>query len=807
MSNTPANANLEQTASEQSEIDKLECTPAGDSENQKDGQDGLVRPSNLRVRAPCRVCFDLDLPDGYVGSEEDQEAYRASAIDRIGVDPIFYSGKLLIPIVELEATAEAGCPSCQVLRGVWRRMQQREPMNDPKSFDITARKSRTSHRSFSIIIESGGMQLGSCFHRVIGKTQPRPSSCYLSQPPPRAPVPNSAIETQDWMVVIALIYSLTQGDESSSSLSKRLLPLKWSASQPTLSYIKEFVGPRLTNCLSSHPECAVRIIAGFLPTRLIAVSGDERSSLKPFLVETAISHPKTANNDTRYIALSHCWGLLQPIVTNKNNYKSHLKEIPWAELTKTFQEAMLVTWCLGVRLLWIDSLCIIQDDDEDWAREASKMAEIYQNSLLTIAATSARNGSQGLFMDRPDVEKAQTPGGELSVLYRPVVNHARYRQLKGTGRMSVPLLQRGWTFQEQILSTRILHFTQEELLWECRSEIFCECTPEAADCLWDSRKSVDRTTPGVKQAFDFTQQVQMSDWYKIVEIYTTRDLTYSRDRLPALSGIADAFQKSLRDPGRYLAGLWENDLIEGLLWVTYDSNPKRARQRSHRSSPPSWSWASLEPTNPTVQIRKLTRERGTPIADVMDVSCTQSTVDDKGMVSGGKLTLRGKLIPLTLQYPDIPKREDEEFYPVLPTDRYTLHPKDGYKRGLFDASQSQSLGRRKLRDVFWPDVPPNFPSENLPSGSVLYFLPLTKQSETLYVKVGQKIEGHCPNGLYLRQSSECSGISKGETVDTSSSPWFTRVGCGRPKFLQPTVENPDPYSRLGEEWDRIVTVV
>ena len=86
-----------------------------------------------------------------------------------------------------------------------------------------------------------------------------------------------------------------------------------------------------------------------------------------------------------YIALSHCWGDVSAIfTTTKATFEDRLLEIPWSKLPKSFQDAISITRAIHVEYLWIDSLCIIQDDSEDWKAESVKMAEVYSGAYLTI---------------------------------------------------------------------------------------------------------------------------------------------------------------------------------------------------------------------------------------------------------------------------------------------------------------------------------------------------------------------------------------------------------------------------------------
>ncbi|KAH6678714.1 heterokaryon incompatibility protein-domain-containing protein [Halenospora varia] len=145
----------------------------------------------------------------------------------------------------------------------------------------------------------------------------------------------------------------------------------------------------LADCSDTH-TCMSKIQKK-LPTRLAHV-GEENS--QPRLVEL--------NRDCayEYCTLSHCWGKTEMLVLKRSNYIDFLKHIPVELLTQTFQDAFFTAKKLDFRYIWIDSLCIIQDDPEDWAKEAGTMSDVYSNTSLNIAATSGTDGSAGLFHDR-----------------------------------------------------------------------------------------------------------------------------------------------------------------------------------------------------------------------------------------------------------------------------------------------------------------------------------------------------------------------------------------------------------------------
>ena len=149
-------------------------------------------------------------------------------------------------------------------------------------------------------------------------------------------------------------------------------------------------------CITTHKKCrpsAATSPESFVPTRLLDVSsGTVR------LIES--KHEIRKDADRSFVALSHCWGLVPIIRTLKDNYADHSKSIAPERLSKTFREAIHTTRKLGYRYIWIDSLCIIQDDGEDWAREAETMCDVYQCAILTIAAAHAPGGDIGCFAER-----------------------------------------------------------------------------------------------------------------------------------------------------------------------------------------------------------------------------------------------------------------------------------------------------------------------------------------------------------------------------------------------------------------------
>lgn len=137
----------------------------------------------------------------------------------------------------------------------------------------------------------------------------------------------------------------------------------------------------MDDCTKRHPICSSNIPT-VQPTRIIDVGLD--AILQNIFLTTL------QDDRAQYVTLSHCWGDTSTILTTtKDTIEQRRRNIPFSELPRTFQDAVQITRALGLRYLWIDSLCIIQDDKDDWQFESAKMAEIYLGSCLTIAATAS----------------------------------------------------------------------------------------------------------------------------------------------------------------------------------------------------------------------------------------------------------------------------------------------------------------------------------------------------------------------------------------------------------------------------------
>ncbi|KAJ4186394.1 hypothetical protein NW755_007689 [Fusarium falciforme] len=285
----------------------------------------------------------------------------------------------------------------------------------------------------------------------------------------------------------------------------------------------DFALGALKECLGNHSLCE-NAPDGFLPSRLVEV------------LETSVRVVDTHDLDpvqTKYLALSHCWGPPETITAQLNNetYEEYTKEIPAAALPKTFKDAIAVTRKLGYRYIWIDSLCIIQHNVECWIKEGSQMCQIYENSLVTLAAASSPSGQGGLFYNSPKIEITGTipeSGQEYRLFARFNFNHRFF---------DYPLMNRAWVMQERLLSPRTLYFTSQELVWECRSRNVCQCSPILGGFRAQVYGFPDNSKLQPTEAHLDTSAL-ISKWYEVVEIYTQLKLSHPGDKLMAIDGIA-----------------------------------------------------------------------------------------------------------------------------------------------------------------------------------------------------------------------------------------------------------------------------
>ncbi|CAH0057353.1 unnamed protein product [Clonostachys solani] len=344
----------------------------------------------------------------------------------------------------------------------------------------------------------------------------------------------------------------------------------------------------MERCETEHETCR-RLKLGKLPTRVIEISSD--------------SHPPrihiSVGEQIPYVALSYCWGADQNIRLLSTNVETYMEGIPIDAIPRTIADAVEITKALGFKYLWVDSLCILQDSEQDLQHELSYMGEIYANACLTIAPKNSSSCNDGCFRERqwktsaivpldirlpPDNEQRtsqihlQVENKRTSCVNRLMVL-PRHRMEKN-GKKSI-LRTRGWTLQEEILSRRMLHCSDRELSWTCLEGRCTERIPEQEDIRgrrkwkYAMRRVIVTGIDGYGNLNKLTREDVLNNWLEIVENYLKRELSKPGDRLAAIQGVQEAIGGVLNDFP--VAGIWKGQfLAPSLLWKVSEPKTKSA---------------------------------------------------------------------------------------------------------------------------------------------------------------------------------------------------------------------------------------
>lgn len=375
---------------------------------------------------------------------------------------------------------------------------------------------------------------------------------------------------------------------------------------------------------SNHPECQRHGVTTRLPTRLLQISNEEPQKVTVHLTE---------GRRAEYACLSYCWGNGPQVRALKSNISDlTTKGILLDELQTTVSDAVKLCKALGIHFLWVDALCIIQDDQEDWNHEATMMGDIYKGSTITLATTDTAGSSEGFlkrkgFWPRPPsllVNWTHGPTGIKGYLGLKSLGEDPISQCRPFDRFRAhsPWYDRGWTMQEWLLSPRILCISHRGTTWDCLHYTRSEYDPDERWTSLDNSRAGDQDYGGSALSRDVQsskpwlssamRRLESSYsipqdgfersllWADLVSNYSSRLLTEEKDKFPALAGLAQLYLETTVTAGEpsptYLAGLWWyqddpspadhlSELPQGLLWIGHVKRPSVYRA-------PSWSWAS-----------------------------------------------------------------------------------------------------------------------------------------------------------------------------------------------------------------------
>ncbi|KAK3900843.1 a97f8ef6-a9b0-4f8b-8fdf-2c72f37eda9e [Staphylotrichum tortipilum] len=393
---------------------------------------------------------------------------------------------------------------------------------------------------------------------------------------------------------------------------------------------------------------------GWLPTRLLqVVPGDDSIYLRH---GDSLPSP---SGDARYVALSHCWGQGgTPITTTHLTLPLRTAGINTDLLPQTFRDAVTLTHHLNLRYLWIDSLCIIQDDAADWAAEAARMADVYRNAHLVLDAANADADAAGFLRPRAAPDTVRLRGGLALSLLPPQGRRWTDPEGRQDNLAGEPISARAWCLQERVLPRRALLYGEHQMFWECEcvrasedGDVVCQVGGGALGRLCKTAGVADSVFSRVDRnpGNEMKQETNWAAWYRMVEDYTARSITKHTDRLPALSGLAQGVVRERG--GEYLAGLWKSGLLEGLLWCKARPGPP-ALAATPEYVAPSWSWASVAGPVQFPMYDWYTRRAHwkakmadfESLAEYLGHETVKRDVDDFGRLQGGVLALKAPLL-------------------------------------------------------------------------------------------------------------------------------------------------------------------
>ena len=397
-------------------------------------------------------------------------------------------------------------------------------------------------------------------------------------------------------------------------------------SDPCSASTWRFIRSSLQDCNNEHRELCGATGPKPLPKRVISISSSPTPHLK-------LLEPEEGRAEV-YAALSYCWGGSQPFVLTSASLDSRKSEILWEDLSTLHRDAIEVAQRFEIHYIWIDALCILQDSKDDWEVESARMGDYYGNAYVTISADMCRNPTISFLSPRPEHWMARTftlPDGNSIKARR-----TRISRFEDIG----PLASRAWAWQEKVLSPRLVHFTERDVFWQCRKEM-----------LQEDAGRIPAMSPYGRHSFgEFPPTENTEEWWnEAIQDYSSRKLTFGKDKLPAISAIAAKLSKI--NEQEYLAGLWKKNLLWDLLWVSlWGSGSDNSSPLKRIEGAPSWSWASIDGP-----VENKSRSYGDAFrldvqeeATLLDAVCEVSGLNPFGEVTGGSLTVKGPLVGVTL---------------------------------------------------------------------------------------------------------------------------------------------------------------
>ena len=488
----------------------------------------------------------------------------------------------------------------------------------------------------------------------------------------------------------------------------------------------------LKGCDPRHARCQVQEAEHFLnpnktPAFLldVAILGFNRNTIRL---------RRKPDTSLIYAALSYCWGTTQPSALRNANISTYLADgIRLETLPQSIKDAVEVTRKLQLRYLWVDALCIVQDDEHAKLVEIGKMDSIYRRAYITISASCAKTCLEGFLQDREPAKDdfgvaISCPNGETGVIRMDPGHYSRRHH-----EFEHPLEKRAWAFQEQFMSRRLLVFNKHQIVWGCVEKRGQDDGKEDQQRMFGHRfssRTISSPTAG--------------DWVSVVYQFSSKSLTDPMDKLPSISSIAEYFSK--HKLGRYLAGLWEEKLPAWLCWSPH-SERSTAIERPFEWRAPSWSFFSVDGV--IIYRHSISNRYGKfsgPMIKMED--CTITPISESApfaKLSAAELRIRGPLTEVRIARP-----------------RYGRFKSDRPKRAFGLLLYVEGDSERRFGDVTF---------DTLETSSELQYL-LTVHSNHGELSVGCTTQLWCLPCLYSKsQTTRTTTYSTGLITKETETEW------------------------------------
>lgn len=342
-------------------------------------------------------------------------------------------------------------------------------------------------------------------------------------------------------------------------------------------------GTHVTSNLGSNHARRTTSTAGCQPQQLPDIKEFRLVDVQ----ERCIVNPKDI--ELQYVALSYVWGDCQRFLLLKNDRNKFYTPGSLSEnnenVPATFRDAMAVAYQLGLRYLWIDAICILQDEETDLVKHMNAMNSIYGSATLTIVCDTdnANSGIPGIGSPRESDQAIFKNGNQAYI---------SSKRTFGKALSDSPWESRAWCLQEKVFSQRLLVFTEFQMFYHCNRATWFEDTimeskfATGQQVYIAERSSLThktRRSPNYTAYESHLPTFNEKNFWSLVEAYSLRDMSFESDAVRAFSGILSSLESEY---GEAIWGVPRRSFSKGLTWSLSESDPDL-----RRGGFPSWSWA------------------------------------------------------------------------------------------------------------------------------------------------------------------------------------------------------------------------